>query len=275
MERVFADLRLAALLEGLVANEMRRFVSTACRIEPDGPSTAMEVDGGVAIFLAPRSPVNQAVGLGLQGKVVADDIERIERFFLSRGSRPVVNVCPLAHPSLVESLGARGWTAGGFENVLVRELDEIADVETPAGIRVIEVTTAEERELWALVAATAFSAPLDPLPDQLVLAEVVSERPGARLFLALVDGRPAGTGELFIEEGVGWLSADATLPQFRGRGVQSALQARRLAEAQTAGCRLAVSEAAPGSGSQRNMERQGFRVVYTRMDFTGPRPGDR
>ncbi len=38
----------------------------------------------------------------------------------------------------------------------------------------------------------------------------------------------------------------------------------RLAEARKAGCDLAVICTQPGSGSQRNAERQGFQVVYAR-----------
>jgi GNAT superfamily N-acetyltransferase len=55
------------------------------------------------------------------------------------------------------------------------------------------------------------------------------------------------------------------LPEFRQRGVQSALIARRLHEAAKAGCEYAVVSTNPGSGSQRNMERRGFRVAYTKL----------
>ena len=37
-----------------------------------------------------------------------------------------------------------------------------------------------------------------------------------------------------------------------------------------AGCDLAVTESAPGSASQRNMERLGFRIAYTRVDLVAP-----
>ncbi|HSO74006.1 MAG TPA: hypothetical protein VLU47_04145 [Blastocatellia bacterium] len=41
----------------------------------------------------------------------------------------------------------------------------------------------------------------------------------------------------------------------------------RLAFAVENGCDLAMVATQPGSGSQRNVERQGFRVVYTRTKF--------
>jgi hypothetical protein len=46
--------------------------------------------------------------------------------------------------------------------------------------------------------------------------------------------------------------------------VQSALLSARLDQGRQAGCDLAVICTQPGSGSQRNAERQGFSVVYAR-----------
>ena len=117
--------------------------------------------------------------------------------------------------------------------------------------------------------ANGFAAPDDPTPAEVRFGRSAVARSGASFLVGYVDGKPAGTGELQIEAGVGWLSADTTLPQFRGRGVQRSLQRARLELARAAGCDIAVSESAPGSGSQRNMERLGFRVAYTRVDACG------
>lgn len=264
----FADERLAARLEGLTAKEMRRFVDTAREFDPESGAESLEVAGGVAAFVATGSPVNQAFGLGFAGEVTDADVAAVEAFFTCRATRPLVGVSPLAHPSLTETLGRRGWTVDGYENVLVRECGE-APVAPPtdSGVRITEALTAEERDTWALVAATGFSAPLPPLAEQLALAAIVVRRPGTRLFLAWLGDAVAGTGELYVEEGVAWLSADSTLERFRGRGIQQALQHHRLSLAEQAGCSLAVSEAEPGSTSQRNMERAGFSLAYTRVDF--------
>jgi hypothetical protein len=51
--------------------------------------------------------------------------------------------------------------------------------------------------------------------------------------------------------------------------VQTALIRARLAFAAAAGCDLAAVNTVPGSVSQRNAERQGFRVVYTRALLAG------
>jgi GNAT superfamily N-acetyltransferase len=264
-----ADSTLAERLEALAADEMRRFVATSRMLDPEGDVASLEIDSGVAIYLGTDSPVNQAVGLGFSGRFTAEQAEALESFYASRGQRGLAVVCPLAHHSLVTRLAERGWVLDAFENVLIRDYDGDLD-EPPDGIEIVEVDDDEGRAVWTAVAAAAFVAPLDPPPAQQALARVVAARPGPRLLLALVDGQPAGTGELYVDDGVAWLSADATLPSFRRRGVQRALQLRRLAMGAEAGCELAVTEAIPGSPSQRNMERLGFRVAYTRADLLAP-----
>lgn len=85
--------------------------------------------------------------------------------------------------------------------------------------------------------------------------------------MAFFDEQPAAGGTLTIRDGLAGLMGASTLPEFRNRGVQSALISVRLAAARDAGCDLAMSVTQPSSGSQRNLERQGFRVVYTRAKF--------
>jgi hypothetical protein len=57
---------------------------------------------------------------------------------------------------------------------------------------------------------------------------------------------------------------DATLPGFRRRGVQAALIGSRLRQATLSGSKWAIACALPGTASQRNYERAGFRVAYTK-----------
>jgi GNAT superfamily N-acetyltransferase len=90
------------------------------------------------------------------------------------------------------------------------------------------------------------------------------EQAGGWLYVALVDGVEAAAAVLTISDGVGFLANAATLPELRGRGCQTALVAARLTDAAGAGCDLVASGAAFGSQSQRNLERAGLRVAYTK-----------
>jgi len=74
----------------------------------------------------------------------------------------------------------------------------------------------------------------------------------------------AGGARLRMAEGIAQLTGAATAPAHRRRGVQTALLSARLADAAAAGCDIAVVTTQPGSKSQRNVQRQGFDLLYTR-----------
>jgi hypothetical protein len=74
-------------------------------------------------------------------------------------------------------------------------------------------------------------------------------------------------GGMSIHDGVALLAGASTIPEWRHRGAQGALLQSRLDYAVQAGCDLAMIGAEPGSASQRNAERQGFRIAYTRIKW--------
>lgn len=91
--------------------------------------------------------------------------------------------------------------------------------------------------------------------------------PGWTHYLALVDGEAAGAGALFLSDTVACFMVVATDPAYRGRGVQRALIARRMADAVSAGCSLAVAETVDDNASPRNFRRAGFRLAHRRMMY--------
>ena len=100
---------------------------------------------------------------------------------------------------------------------------------------------------------------------------IASARANSPAFLAYMneDGGavPAAAGALCIHNDVALFSGTATLPEFRRRGLQSTLLAERLRHAHAAGCNVAMIAAEAGGESQRNAERNGFRVAYTRIKW--------
>jgi GNAT superfamily N-acetyltransferase len=228
------------------------------------PEAAFEViAGGTAIFGGGVYPANHVVGMGLYGAVSSADVERVEEFYRSRGVPCEIVVSPLADPSLLELLAPRGYLITEFNSVLVHRLEAEALAEPANGITLERVTAATEQE-WDRVIARGF-AEYGALPDNLFAA--FASLPDSLCFLARVDGKPAGgaAGTILREAGIAAISGSSTLPEFRRRGVQAALINRRLWEAAREGARYAVVSTLPGSGSQRNMERRGFRVAYTKV----------
>jgi GNAT superfamily N-acetyltransferase len=124
------------------------------------------------------------------------------------------------------------------------------------------------------------------------LAANVVGRPGWSCYVAYDGDAPAGAGALYVQERpgpgrvaglgpatlpakVGWLGFGATLPQFRGRGAQSAILAARIEEARRLGCATVTTETGEleeghASSSYRNIVRAGFREAGVRENYRAP-----
>jgi GNAT superfamily N-acetyltransferase len=89
----------------------------------------------------------------------------------------------------------------------------------------------------------------------------------ATCLVAEIDGVAIATAALFMKDGVGLLAGASTVPEGRRQGAQAALLDWRLKHLAAHGCDLAMMAAAPGSASQRNAERNGFRIAYTRTKW--------
>ncbi len=80
-------------------------------------------------------------------------------------------------------------------------------------------------------------------------------------FVAEVQRQPAAFGVVHIKENIALVDGAATLPRFRGLGLQKALLTARIRYAHERGCTYAFSRTGRGSISQRNLETVGLRVV--------------
>lgn len=259
----FVDRMVARRLEAAYAWRAVEYAQAQARLHPDWGSAVEPVAGGYAVFAGVHAPVNRAKGLGMNGPVAADDITLVERFFRQRGVPPGVDVCPLADPTLVDLLCERGYRLEGFHNLLALPLTGTRDlVASRPEIRVAQVGP-NQSDLWLRVVAAGFADRDEPPPDVIEIIAPTLHSTSATCFLAWVEGQPVGGAALIVHQGVAELGSDSTLPAFRGRGVQTALVRARLTAARRQGCNLAIVVTSPGSPSQLNLERAGFRMAYT------------
>jgi hypothetical protein len=213
------------------------------------------------------SPCTQTFGLGMFQAPTPAGLDAIEAFYRERAAPVWHEVSPLADPSVLPLLNARGYQPCELSNVLVRSLGaglEPAGSPTP-GLAVRLVRDGEQ-DVWAATARAGWS---DVVPEEVTrdLMGVTSRRRGALAFLAELDGKPVAAGALSIHGRVALLAGASTIPEARKRGAQLALLSARLRAAVEHGCDLAMMGAQPGSASQRNAERHGFRVAYTRTKW--------
>jgi len=71
----------------------------------------------------------------------------------------------------------------------------------------------------------------------------VIRNPQFRTYLALLDGKPVGTSQLFLSEGVAGIYNVTCVPEARGQGVGSAVTMAPLVEARREGYRICVLQA--------------------------------
>jgi ribosomal protein S18 acetylase RimI-like enzyme len=259
-----AGLELARRLEAAEALNGVACAEAHQRLHPGLGAAVLEVGGGFAIFVGVESPLTHAMGLGMCGPLHADEMDRMEEFYRSRGAAVNVELCPLADVSLVDLLGDRGYQVTEFNNVLVRPLAgaEFAPVET---VRLANKNAGVEQEhLWARTVGCGFLEKDELTAEEIDVGSAIWHMPGSRCYLAFGGERAGAGAAMAVHLGVATLFADGTMLAFRGAGLQDALIRERLRTAVAEACDLATASTIPGGVSQRNYERNGFRVAYTK-----------
>jgi GNAT superfamily N-acetyltransferase len=240
----------------------------------DGGGAVASVADGYAVYCGANSPVTQAVGIGLNGAVSKEEFDRLEEFYFSRKEPVRVETCPMADGSLIEHYRGRGYYVSEFSNVMVRPLEKMAAAALPTGIEIQKVANGEI-DLWTLTIAQGFAEHFPVTQEMLSVMRLFASGKNTECYFAWLDGKIAGGATLALRGRIAGLFGASTLPQFRNRGVQTALLHARLQRAAEHGCELAMSLAVPGSASQRNITRRGFRTLYTRVKFERKSPGER
>jgi hypothetical protein len=267
----FSDLTLARRLEKTEALSNADFVDARAKAFPDSGAKWMELGGAYAMYDGPESPVTQTFGLGIFQPVTGPRLDEIEEFFRVRGAEIFHEVCPLADPSAVALLNERGYHPIEFTSVLYRPINKDLRLTASRNERIhVRLIRPGEEDRWAQVAARGWSETGELEEFFKGLGQVSAKRTAAIAFFAESEGEQIATAALSISDGVALLAGASTIPQGRKQGAQLALLEGRLRYAAQQGCDIAMMGALPGSGSQRNAERNGFRIAYTRVKWHLP-----
>ena len=261
---LLSDSTLARRIEAADAAVGVTSAEVHARVHPGTGAVAEQIAGGVAVFVGVDSPLTQALGTGMRGPVSAAEMDRLERFFASRGADVRIEICPLADPTLLEELSVRGYRLREFSNMLVRRIRTIETPPAGASSLSVQLCTPADAELWARTVALGFGGELAQSGENVAVLRDLFLQQNSKGVLAWVEGRPAGGGALTVHDGVAAIFGASTVPSFRRLGVQSAVIRALISYALEADCDIAYTLTRPGSASQRNVERQGFRVAYTR-----------
>jgi len=234
--------------------------------------TACEMAEGTLLLLMPRVDVlmfNRVLGLGLEKPVTEAQLDGILARYRSAGApRFFIPFSPAAEPQEAGAwLESRGLTRYNRWAKLERGIENIPEARTDARI---EEIGPEHREAFGRVLQEGFGMPPDLAPWTAALVG----RKDWRHYMAFDGATPVGTASLYVKGDWGSLGFATTLPQARGRGVQSALITRRIADARQMGCRCLSVETAEDkpdkpAPSFHNVTRLGFRMAYFRDNYLG------
>ncbi|MBI3210267.1 MAG: GNAT family N-acetyltransferase [Candidatus Solibacter usitatus] len=266
MSAPFCDIQLARRLERAEGHACAQFALARRKLFPASGAEVMEHAGAYAVFDAIGSAVTQSFGLGIFEELSAETLDAIERFFRDRWADVDLEVSPLAGVAALSLLCERGYRPIEISNVMYRPVEEPSS-GAGDGIKV-RVAGPGEMQLWNTTAAKAWVYEHPELEEFFrEFGAIASAREACVCFLAEYDGQPGASGALSIHEGVALFAGAATVPELRRRGLQAALLQERMRYAFEHGCDLAMMAAEAGSNSQRNAERKGFRVAYTRTKW--------
>lgn len=262
----FSDLALSRRLERAEGQACLQFAEARRQLYPDSGAEWMECAGAYAVFDGVDSSVTQSFGLGIFEELTAASLDTIEAFFRERGAGVLHEVSPFAGVAALGLLCTRGYKPIEISSVLYRAVEEPAPEEH--GNIKVRVIDPGESELWANISARGWAHEHPEIEDSLrQFGGICAAREQSLCFLGEVDGQPGAAAVLGIHDGVALFGGSSTIPELRRSGLHAALLRERMRYAFAQGCDLAMMVTEVGSESQRNSERTGFRVAYTRMKW--------
>jgi GNAT superfamily N-acetyltransferase len=253
-------------LESAEGHACLEYAQAHARVLPASGAAWTRCAGAYVVFDGPESPITQTFGLGIFEDLTPATLDEIEHFFTQRGAPVFHEVSPYAGIKVLDLLSERGYRPIELSNVLCKEVeDPPAAVASPVTVRLVQP---EQTSLWNDVSTQGWAAEHPEYADFFRDHGAISAaRQHCFCFLAEYAGTPAAAGALSIHDAVALFAGSSTVPEFRRRGLQSALLYERMRYARQHGCTMAMMVAEPGSNSHRNAERQGFHVAYTRTKW--------
>lgn len=228
-------------------------------------ATAARIREGVILHMR-CDPIDYwSQALGFTKPVTADLLDEILEHYRREDARTATLHFPpdLLPPDFPQLAADRGLRETGAKAKLGGPAADIKNA--PTDFRVAPVTQDDAAEFGEVI-LTGFGAPGTPL-SEMVAASVGA--PDCYPFAAWDGDTMVAGGNLLVHGDVGALHSGSTLPEYRGRGAQSALISARARAARAAGCRWVVAETGLSTPQQpnssyHNMRRAGLNELYQR-----------
>jgi GNAT superfamily N-acetyltransferase len=211
---------------------------------------------------------NRVLGLGLTEPATEKIVDEIILKYKEAGvNRFFIQLHPEASPSELK-VWFEKRNIFQYNNWVkhYRGVENPPQIDTELEIR--EVANKKEAEEFGVIITKSFE-----WPDEMKYWFAnLAGRKCWKTYLAYDSAKPVATASLFVKDDCGWLSFATTLPDYRGKGAQSALITRRIQDAAELGCKVLTVETAEDNAQQRsqslqNIQKTGFEVAYIRPNF--------
>ena len=218
---------------------------------------------------ADAAAVNRAVGFGLERPLDASLLADLTAFYRESGvPRWLVECAPDA--TIVGGRETLMGQGGVLRTPTVKFFGELRNTATDgraANLSVFEVDR-EAANSFREIVGEAYGMP------ELVKADLVSTLglSGWHYYMAFDEERPIAGAAMFVQGDGAWFGVAGTSADARSRGAQTALLAKRIADAERLGCTWMTAETSRDTAerpnpSYRNMLRAGLRVAYLREKY--------
>lgn len=267
--KIFADKTLSQKMERANGRSNADFVEAHANLFPTSGAEWIEIAGVYAMFDGVGFPTTQTFGLGLFGEISDAEMDEIEAFFKQRGADVFHEVSPLADSKILNLLNERRYQPLEFSNAMYKPLDSANLVKSTENSQIsTRIINKNEVDLYAEISTKGWADEMPEFAEQLLeFSKIGASADGAIPFVAEINSEPIATGAVYIYDDVAILAGASTVPEHRKKGAQTALLEARLEFASKTGCKFAIMDAHPGSQSQRNAEKNGFRIAYTRTKW--------
>lgn len=212
---------------------------------------------------------NRVIALGVCSPATQSDVDAIKKFYRDHSqTRYLVEVTPVSRPDNIRELLGRAGLAPTDSRVSKswRSLENIPEYP----VDMVRRLSTDDREQWAAANLAGWGMPK-------LFAPWFYATLGQEHFqhYGIFDGDEiVSTGAIYFTDGLAWLGFAATRPQYRGRGYQLAMHAKRMREAEALGAELVHTETAAETPERpnpsfRNHMRLGYTHLYDKENF-GP-----
>jgi GNAT superfamily N-acetyltransferase len=172
------------------------------------------------------------------GSVVAEALAH----FRAKGIPTLSWLAPA--PDVGPHLLSRGLTFSEGGRGMAADLAALPDgPPTSPGLAIVAVEDRASFQSWVHVMRTGFGTPEVAESDLLEVFAAIGSGPHMRTYLALMDGQPVATSQVFLAAGVAGIYQVTCLPEARGRGIGTAVTLAALLEARRRGYATAILQA--------------------------------